>query len=184
MYKVVNLFAGPGSGKSTAAAGVFALLKLHGLRSELVTEFAKDLTWEKREHTLKNQYYVWGKQYHKMWRVRYKVLVTITDAPLMHSVLYSNEEDETFKKMVYESFSKFNNVNYFIKRVKKYDVVGRSQTKEQAEELDLAVLEMLKKYKIKYKTVPGHSGGINQIASAVLAMYNTEMVEDIGAIYE
>jgi hypothetical protein len=183
MYKVVNLFSGPGAGKSTTAAGVFALLKLHGVRSELVTEFAKDLTWEKREHTLNNQYYVWGKQYHKMWRVRHEVLVTITDAPLMHSVLYSNEEDETFKKMVYESFNKFNNINYFIKRVKKYDVAGRSQTKEQAEELDLNVLEMLKKYRIKYKTVPGTSGGINTITGDILDMYNIEMLEDIGVIY-
>jgi hypothetical protein len=183
MYKVINLFSGPGAGKSTTAAGVFALLKLHGVRSELVTEFAKDLTWEHREKTLNNQYYIWGKQYHKMWRVRYKVLVTITDAPLMHSVLYANEKDKTFKKLVYESFNNFNNVNYFIKRVKKYDVAGRSQTEAQAGELDNAVLEMLKKYKIKYKTVPGHSGGINLIASTILAMYEKEMIEDIGAIY-
>lgn len=184
MYKVINLFSGPGAGKSTTAAGVFALLKLHGVRSELVTEFAKDLTWEKREHTLNNQYYVWGKQYHKMWRVRFKVLVTVTDAPLMHSVLYSNEEDKTFKKMVYESFNKFNNVNYFIKRVKKYDVAGRSQTREQAEELDYNVTDMLKKYKIKYKTVPGNSEGINIIVSDILDMYEIEMLEEIGVIYE
>ncbi len=58
MYNVVNLFGGPSAGKSTTAAGVFALLKLHDLRSELVTEFAKDLTWEKREKTLNNQYYI------------------------------------------------------------------------------------------------------------------------------
>jgi hypothetical protein len=184
MYKVINLFAGPGSGKSTTAAGVFTLLKLHGVRSELVTEFAKDLTWEKRDHTLNNQYYVWGKQYHKMWRVRYKVLVTVTDAPLMHSVLYSKDEaDKTFRKMVFESFNQFNNVNYFIKRVKKYDVAGRSQTKEQAEELDYNVKDMLKKYKIKYKTVPGNSEGINTITRNILDMYDKEMIEDIGAIF-
>ena len=44
----VNLFGGPGIGKSTTAAGVFNLLKLHGIETELITEFAKDLVWEER----------------------------------------------------------------------------------------------------------------------------------------
>lgn len=39
---VVNLFGGPGSGKSTGAAYVFARLKMLGYNAELVTEFAKD----------------------------------------------------------------------------------------------------------------------------------------------
>lgn len=41
---VVNLFGGPGSGKSTGAAYVFARLKMLGYNAELVTEFAKDKT--------------------------------------------------------------------------------------------------------------------------------------------
>ena len=44
----VNLFGGPGTGKSTTSAAVFSLLKMHGVNAELITEFAKDLTWEKR----------------------------------------------------------------------------------------------------------------------------------------
>jgi hypothetical protein len=35
--KVINLFAGPGCGKSTLAAGIFSLLKFHGVLVELVT---------------------------------------------------------------------------------------------------------------------------------------------------
>lgn len=42
---VVNLYGGPGVGKSTGAAYVFARLKEAGVVAELVTEFAKDLTW-------------------------------------------------------------------------------------------------------------------------------------------
>ncbi len=43
---VVNLLGGPGSGKSTTAADVFARLKWQDINCELVTEFAKDLVWE------------------------------------------------------------------------------------------------------------------------------------------
>lgn len=40
----VNLYGGPGSGKSTTAAGVVSQLKLLSINAELVTEYAKDLT--------------------------------------------------------------------------------------------------------------------------------------------
>jgi ABC-type glutathione transport system ATPase component len=52
---MVNIYGGPGCGKSTTAAGVFTLLKIHKIDCELVTEFAKDLTWENRHKTLENQ---------------------------------------------------------------------------------------------------------------------------------
>ena len=47
--RVVNLFAGPGSGKSTTASGLFHLLKLDNKKTELVTEYAKDAIYEQRE---------------------------------------------------------------------------------------------------------------------------------------
>jgi adenylylsulfate kinase-like enzyme len=40
---VINLFGGPGTGKSTLAAALFTDLKMKGINAELVTEFAKDL---------------------------------------------------------------------------------------------------------------------------------------------
>lgn len=43
---VVNLFGGPGCGKSTTMARLFADLKTRGLNVEMVSEFAKDLVYE------------------------------------------------------------------------------------------------------------------------------------------
>ena len=51
---VCNFFSGPGAGKSTLAAAVFAKLKMLGVNCELVTEFAKDKTWEKNYTALSN----------------------------------------------------------------------------------------------------------------------------------
>ena len=41
---IINLFGGPGTGKSTGAAYIFAKLKMCGVNCELITEFAKDMT--------------------------------------------------------------------------------------------------------------------------------------------
>lgn len=43
---VINLFGVPGAGKSTGAAYIFARLKMLGINTELVTEFAKDKVWD------------------------------------------------------------------------------------------------------------------------------------------
>ena len=51
---VCNLFGSPGTGKSTLAAYVFAKLKMLGINCELVTEFAKDKTWENNKTALAN----------------------------------------------------------------------------------------------------------------------------------
>lgn len=46
MTLYVNLYGGPGTGKSTGASYIFSKLKLAGVEAELVTEYAKDLVWE------------------------------------------------------------------------------------------------------------------------------------------
>ena len=59
---VVNLTGAPGAGKSTGAAFIFAELKKAGVNAELVTEFAKDKTWEHNVLALGCQEYVFGKR--------------------------------------------------------------------------------------------------------------------------
>jgi hypothetical protein len=163
---VINLFAGPGAGKSTTAAGVFCLLKLHGINAELITEFAKDLTWEKRERTLDNQLYVFAKQYHRMWRVKDQVEVMITDSPLLLSLAYglSGKHEE----LVLDTFNQFSNMNFFIRRLKKYNPSGRNQTEGEAKTLDGVIAELLKYHRIFYTEVEGSLNAINFIMTAVL----------------
>lgn len=136
MY-VVNLFAQPGAGKSTGAAYIFAKLKMAGVNAELITEFAKDKVWEENKEVFKNQAYLFGKQYYRMSRCKDKVDVLVTDSPLLLSILYN--EDETlgreFNAVVGNVFNSFNNLNYWINRVKPYNPKGRHQTEEEADGL-------------------------------------------------
>lgn len=71
--KIINLFGGPGVGKSTLAATTFAHMKQEGYSVELVTEYAKQLTWEGRTNALSNQIYVFAKQLHNIFRLKGQV---------------------------------------------------------------------------------------------------------------
>ena len=56
---LVNLYAGPGAGKSTGAAYIFAKLKTAGVDCEYVSEYAKDRVWQEDQFPLQHcQLYV------------------------------------------------------------------------------------------------------------------------------
>lgn len=141
---VVNFFGGPGAGKSTTAAAVFAECKRRGLLAELVTEYAKDRVWEEAYRTLENQIYVFGKQHHRLWRVADKVDVIVTDSPLLLSLHYGSEMSPAFRALVAEEHRRLRSLNVMLRRVKPYAPVGRVQTEGQAREIDAALRGILR----------------------------------------
>lgn len=151
---IVNLFAGPGSGKSTTCAGVFSALKLAGINCEMSLEYAKDKVWEESIKTLDNQIYIFGKQLHRLWRLKDKVDVIITDSPLPLSIYYDKSDSEHFKNLVMEQFNSFTNLNFFILRDDTYNPKGRLQTESEAIEIDKNLRTVLKDNDIKYFSVP------------------------------
>lgn len=155
---VVNLFGGPGSGKSTMAAYIFSKLKMAGVNCELVTEFAKDKTWEHNIKALACQPYVFGKQCYRMDRCADQVDVIVTDSPLFLTTLYNYDEniEPEFTQLVLKKFNEFNNLNYFLVREKPYISAGRNQTEDQARELDSEILSKLIKMNIKYDKIKGN----------------------------
>lgn len=71
---IVNLYAGPGSGKSTGAAYIFSKLKLKDIDAEYVSEYAKDRVWQNDQFPLEHcQLYITGKQLLKIVRLFGKV---------------------------------------------------------------------------------------------------------------
>ncbi|RLD66513.1 MAG: hypothetical protein DRI84_04650 [Bacteroidetes bacterium] len=168
---IVNLFGGPSVGKSTVAAGVFSLLKLHGVECGLVTEYAKDLVWEERHKTFKDQQYIFAKQHHRLWRVVDKVDVIITDSPLILNQVYGDIYKTTNKKFndnVIDVVSNFNNYNILLTRTKKYNPNCRNQTEDQAKEIDSIIRRTLESYSMGFVEVPGNSSGINKITRLLL----------------
>lgn len=168
------MFAGPGCGKSTLRAHVFAELKWRGIDCEEAPEFAKDLTWEERFKVLSdNQDYVFGKQLHRIARLSDKVDVVITDSPIVFSIIYDRTNDIDFHRHIIRRFNQFNNLNYYIERCKPYNYNGRSQTLEQAIEIDNKIKQFLIDWNIDYRTVSGTRESVDVIVNDIISIIGT-----------
>jgi nucleoside-triphosphatase THEP1 len=167
MAIVINLFAGPGVGKSTTAAKVFAELKMKNVNCEMALEFAKDKVWEESFRTMDDQIYIFGKQFHRIWRLKDKVDVIICDSPLPISIVYDKENSEVFHKLIMEQFNKFENYNFFLERGVEYQKEGRVQTEEEAKKVDKIVKDVLEKYKI-YHYIQPIDGAADVIVKMIL----------------
>lgn len=167
---LINLFGAPGTGKSTGAAYIFSQLKMRGVNAELVTEFAKDKTWEHNMTALSNQAYVFGKQYYRISRCADQVDVIVTDSPLLLSLVYNNSSvlGQDFNKVVKAVADSFNSRNYYLTRVKPYNPVGRNQTEEEADQIADQIYEILVKEKIPFSTKPGYQPGYQSIVENIL----------------
>ena len=158
---LVNLCGAPGAGKSTGASYIFSMLKMRGVNAELVTEFAKDKTWEHNSAALSNQLYMAGKQYFRLTRCADQVDVIITDSPIFLTILYNNQQPadsrlpESFDSLIIDLYNRFDNLTYLIKRVKPYNPAGRNQTQEESDALHVELEELLKDCKIEYTNIEG-----------------------------
>ena len=167
---IVNLFGAPGAGKSTGAAYIFSKIKMAGVNAELVTEFAKDKVWEESKEVFNNQIYIFGKQSFKISRVMNKVDVIITDSPIILSSFYNSDEmiQEELDALVMKTFNSYNNMNYFIERVKPYQEKGRFQTEEESGQIADEVSTLLDEKEVDYEVIAGDTEGYDYIVKQIL----------------
>jgi len=165
---VVNLYGGPGAGKSTLASDIFVKLKRNGIRCELVSEFAKDLTWDESYKTLQNQVFIFANQLQRLWRLRTKVDVAIMDSPLLLTIPYDSTHSENFLNLVYEKYSEYQNLDYMVKRVIPYEETGRKETELQAIEIDEAMEDILSQFGLLYTTILPDEESTQKIVDEVI----------------
>ena len=168
---VVNLFAGPGAGKSTLASGIFYELKLRDISCELATEYAKDLVWENRAKAINNQIYIFGKQHHRINRLLGEVDVIVTDSPLLLTSVY-NKSNNILNMLAYSEHKKHLSFNCFITRSKPYHEIGRLQTEKEAISIDNEIRNMLNSYMIEYISYFGNNDGKERIVDQILKILN------------
>ena len=170
MSLVVNFIAAPSAGKSSLMADVFAKLKWKNVDVEMVTEYAKDLVWEERTQTFKNEIYIFAKQHHRLFRLNNKVDIIITDRPLILSCYYNQAANgsSTLNTLALEEFNKFDNLNFFVKRVKPYNPNGRNQTENESDAIAVSLRVMLNEYKINYTEITGEPNSADTVVSKIL----------------
>jgi len=170
---VVCLYGGPGCGKSTTCAGLFANLKQDGVSCEQVLEYAKDLIWEGNKVKLEDQIYIFGKQNRRTNLVLGQVDVIVTDSPLLLSIIYGAKNYPEFEALVHSEYRRLWTLNAFIERTPgRYVEHGREQTEEQAVAIDVEILKMLDDAGIQ----PLHISGTLDERVAILTVRIKEML--------
>lgn len=155
---VVNAFGGPGVGKTTACWHIASELKKKGILTEYVSEYAKELVYEERfdmlDDSMKNQTLILCEQDRRLKRLIGKVDIVVTDSPLLLSIIYANDKNDDFVRMVRKEYDKYNNFNLVVLRNTKqeYQQAGRKQTLEESLEKDREIIKLLDDSKLIYGT--------------------------------
>lgn len=176
MTKIINLFGGPGSGKSTIAAMLFSIIKMHHKKCELVTEYAKHLVWEDRTNVLEDdQFYIAAKQNRRIFILQDKVDYVIVDSPLILVNMYTKPSEiipiEDLKAFVLKTFNNYQNINIFLERNYSlpYETEGRTQKSiSEAEVIDHRILKMLDAYEIPYTALKSGPNTAEQIFKFII----------------
>lgn len=178
---IVNLIGGQGVGKSTIMADLFAWLKWHNVDCEMCSEFAKELVWENRKDTFKDELYIFAKQNHRLFRCNGKVDVIVTDRPLIMSVVYNRvygnpkniDWNNAYEDLVVSTFNQYNNFNILLNRTKPFNPNGRNETEEQAIEFDKQFKEYLDMVDIPYIKFDGIEISVLFIGELILKRLGT-----------
>lgn len=152
---IVNLFGGPGAGKTTLAYYLAYRFKQVGFRAELVGEAAREIIYDRNNpkesgtaaQLIDNQLLISGLQAERIKRLeRHGIEVAIADSPLKMGLLYVKEHDmRGALQAAIEAFNKNcqHQINVFVQRTPgKYDKESRAQSEEQAMQLDKDIINL------------------------------------------
>lgn len=165
---LINIYGGPGAGKSTTAAGVFYELKRIGYDCGLVTEMATELVYDEAFNVMNDQIYLFGEQWHRTFRMLGKVDFIVTDSPLLMNIVYNHFKDEDFDKFIYSRIHKLKSLDFFINRSDAFSKVGRIHNLEQSKEVDKTIKELAKNNDIKLIELE-QENSITEIVKIVLS---------------
>lgn len=146
MSKIINLFGGPGCGKTSIAAGLTYKLKNKHISCDAPYEFPKVLAWDKNNEAIGDQLYVVANQHRGIAKSYGKVKYIIVDSPILLSLVYKNyyNNSETypaklygkeFDDMVLSIFNHYDNLNIVLKR----STQGEHNDKERYQGLDESI---------------------------------------------
>lgn len=173
--KIICLYGGPGTGKSTVCAGLFYNLKLKDFNCEMNREYIKEWVWEKRPVSEGDQTYFFAKMSKRERAyIENNLDFIITDSPLILTHFYGMKYDpyeqkyNTSLNMLknHHEFCKsrgFSVEHYFLTREKEYNASGRFETEQEARGIDSEVMAMLDSLGIKYKLIASNQDAVSNI---------------------
>ena len=163
MSKLVNLFGGPGIGKSGIAAGLTYELKKRHISCNNPYEFPKKLAWDKNYPAIQDQLYVFANQHRGIAECYGKVDYIIIDSPILFSKIYHSYYTDgypaefygdSFHQMILELHNKYDNINILLERAEGvHNDDERFQNYEESLLIDDLCKKILEENNIPYHTV-------------------------------
>jgi len=161
---IINLYGGPGIGKSTVAAHLFFLMKKHGQDVELVREYAKEWAWQGKKIEQYDQFYILGHQIHRETSLYGKVDFIVTDSPVLLNLAYASKYcASSVARGIGEAIHAFYrqceedghlHIHVLLERTHVYVQDGRYENEQQAIEIDKLTQQLLVDARFSYETVP------------------------------
>ena len=175
MKKIAYLYGGPGTGKSTTAAHLFALAKQDDINAELVREYIKDWVWEGREVRPGDQPYIASKQSRKERICFGSVDLIISDSPMYLGQFYEEKYDNSYhvvrhliaKHMQFAELEGYEFLHVFLKRTKEYNPLGRYQNETEAVECDKEIRELLIREGIEFVDIDANPDAARKILDII-----------------
>jgi DNA replication protein DnaC len=179
MSTLINLFGGPGIGKSSIAAGITYKLKKEHITCDNPYEFPKLLAWDQNLPAIKDQLYVLGNQHRGIAKAYGKVDYIVIDSPILFSLIYKNYYNtgypaefysSAFDQMVIDLHHKYKSLNILLERNEDsvHSVEERYQTLNESLDLDRYIKSTLDNNKVDYHTVKVGKKTIKKILKLLL----------------
>lgn len=189
MAKIINLFGGPGAGKTTLAAALFHSLKVLHLNAEIISEFPKDMIVEQNAQSLDNQFYITANQGYRVWCAAKIYDFVIVDSPILLGAIYNKNKNiaKEFNAFLLKYHHEFDNTNIFLERKKNliHRMSGRIHDIDEAINKDKEIKLFLDENNISYHSFNRLEPNIVQkIIKDILKIQNAEVEENFYNFYD
>lgn len=178
MTKIITLYGGPSTGKSTTAAAIFAELKQRHVSTELVREYTKKWAWQDRKISGYDEFLFVGKQIHEESTLFNRVDYIVTDKPLAMDIYYAARyASPTIAKGIRAAVTSFyaaaaedghQHLHVFLTRSKPYDARGRYEDEATARQMDGEIRDMLIELGYAYTVMPTTPDAVREYCDNLL----------------
>jgi adenylate kinase family enzyme len=201
---VINLFGGPGIGKTTTANRLVGNLKINDIDAVYISEYIKELIYKvnserisetNRKDTRKlldgslySQACIFQRQKEMLDIHVDQVPVLVTDSPLPLNIIYLKDSSEAYRADVLRCFNdEYINVNIVLERDPNamFQTEGRIHNKYESMEKDKEIIKFLKDNNINYIRFPVNDidAMVNYIKAAInqskgISVVSEQMVDD------
>jgi len=175
--KLINLFGGPGIGKSGIAAGITYKMKKKHISVNNPYEFPKRLAWDNNIPAIKDQLYVFANQHRGIAESYGKVDYIVIDSPILFSTIYHSYYTEgypaefygqSFHNLVIDLHNKYDSINILLERGETvHNDDERFQSYEQSLEIDKLCKKILDDNNISYHIVKVGKNTVKKIMKII-----------------